>query len=466
MQQSLGLDVETGNVDSKHDEDGRMKRTGTIVTASAHIITAIIGSGVLSLAWAIAQLGSVAGPIAMVAFAIITLYTSLLLVDCYRSPDGKRNYTYMDAVRTHLGGVKVKLCGLAQYATLIGISIGYTITTALSLAAIVRTNCCHKHGREDEDCRPSKQKFILMFGAVQVLLSQIPNFHQLSFLSLIAALMSFAYSSIGLVLSAVKIANGADGKTSTIGMPVGANNSGTDKMFNTFSALGNIALAFAFSSVLIEIQDTLKSSSKEKRVMKHASTIGITISGIFYLLCGTLGYVAFGNGAPGNILTDNHGFYDPYWLETAANACVVIHLVGAYQVFTQPVFALAESWSRTRWPHSPLEYDVRVPLGGNLRLSVFRLVWRTAYVAFTTLVAMIFPFFNAILGLLGAMAFWPLAIFFPVEMYIVQAKISRLSFRWIWLQALSYFCLIVSVLAAVGSVRDLTKSVMNFKPFE
>ncbi|MCL7046262.1 hypothetical protein MKW94_005586, partial [Papaver nudicaule] len=42
------------------DDDGRVKRTGTLLTASAHIITAVIGSGVLSLAWAIAQLGWIA----------------------------------------------------------------------------------------------------------------------------------------------------------------------------------------------------------------------------------------------------------------------------------------------------------------------------------------------------------------------------------------------------------------------
>jgi amino acid permease len=67
-------------------------------TASAHIITAVIGSGVLSLAWAIAQLGWVAGPAVMLPFSFVTYYTSSLLADCYRSGDemtGKRNYTYM-----------------------------------------------------------------------------------------------------------------------------------------------------------------------------------------------------------------------------------------------------------------------------------------------------------------------------------------------------------------------------------
>lgn len=71
-----------------------------------HIITAVIGSGVLSLSWAIAQLGWLAGTVILVTFAIINYYTSTMLADCYRSPDaapGTRNYTYMDVVRAYLG---------------------------------------------------------------------------------------------------------------------------------------------------------------------------------------------------------------------------------------------------------------------------------------------------------------------------------------------------------------------------
>lgn len=79
---------------------------GTLWTASAHIITAVIGSGVLSLAWATAQLGWIAGPSVMFLFSFVTYYTSTLLAACYRSGDpvtGKRNYTYVDAVRSNLG---------------------------------------------------------------------------------------------------------------------------------------------------------------------------------------------------------------------------------------------------------------------------------------------------------------------------------------------------------------------------
>ncbi|CAK9162095.1 unnamed protein product [Ilex paraguariensis] len=88
------------------DDDGRLKRTGTFWTATSHIITAVIGSGVLSLAWAIGQLGWVAGPTVMILFAFVILYTSNLLSQCYRAGDpvtGPRNYTYMDAVKANLG---------------------------------------------------------------------------------------------------------------------------------------------------------------------------------------------------------------------------------------------------------------------------------------------------------------------------------------------------------------------------
>jgi amino acid permease len=78
---------------------------GTVWTATAHIVTAVIGSGVLALAWSVAQLGWVAGPLALAGFACVTYYTSTLLANAYRAPHpvtGDRNRTYMDAVRSYL----------------------------------------------------------------------------------------------------------------------------------------------------------------------------------------------------------------------------------------------------------------------------------------------------------------------------------------------------------------------------
>lgn len=78
-------------------------------------------------------------------------------------------------------------------------------------------------------------------------------------------------------------------------------------------------------------QDTLKSSPPENKTMKRASLFGIITTTIFYMSVGCAGYAAFGDNAPGNLLT-GFGFYNPYWLVDFGNACVVVHLVGAYQV--------------------------------------------------------------------------------------------------------------------------------------
>jgi amino acid permease len=83
----------------------RLSVSGTVWTATAHIVTAVIGSGVLALAWSVAQLGWVAGPLALAGFACVTFYTSTLLANAYRAPHpvtGTRNRTYMDAVRSYL----------------------------------------------------------------------------------------------------------------------------------------------------------------------------------------------------------------------------------------------------------------------------------------------------------------------------------------------------------------------------
>jgi len=47
---------------------------------------------------------------------------------------------------------------------------------------------------------------MIIFACIQIVLSQIPDFHKLSWLSIVAAVMSFAYASIGVGLSIAKVA--------------------------------------------------------------------------------------------------------------------------------------------------------------------------------------------------------------------------------------------------------------------
>jgi hypothetical protein len=106
--------------------------------------------------------------------------------------------------------------------------------------AINRSNCFHRNGH-DAPCEANNTvDMIIIFAGIQILLSQLPNFHKLWWLSIVAAVMSLAYSSIGL--------------------------------------------------------------------------------------------------------------YDPFWLVDVGNACIAVHLIGAYQVFCQPVYQVVEGWARGAWP--------------------------------------------------------------------------------------------------------------------
>ncbi|XP_050213277.1 amino acid permease 3-like [Mercurialis annua] len=468
----VSIDMQTQVSASKWvDDDGRPKRTGTVWTASAHIITAVIGSGVLSLAWAIAQLGWVAGPAVMFLFSFVTYYTSTLLSACYRSGDpltGKRNYTYMDAVRTNLGGAKVKICGFVQYLNLFGVAIGYTIASSISMMAIKRSNCFHASGGKNP-CKMNANPYMIAFGITEIIFSQIPDFDQLWWLSILAAVMSFTYSIIGLGLGITQVAQNGKFMGSSTGISIGATVTQTQKIWRSFQALGDIAFAYSYSIILIEIQDTVKSPPSESKTMKKATLTSVSVTTLFYMLCGCFGYAAFGDMSPGNLLT-GFGFYNPYWLLDIANVAIVVHLVGAYQVYCQPLFAFVEKAAAQRYPDNGfITEDIKIPIPGCRRpfnLNLFRVVWRTIFVVFTTVISMLLPFFNDIVGLLGALGFWPLTVYFPVEMYIAQKKIPKWSTRWLCLQILSAACLVITIAAAAGSIAGVIGDLKSIKPFQ
>ncbi|BFG33631.1 hypothetical protein CerSpe_199070 [Prunus speciosa] len=409
-----------------------LKRTGTIWTAIAHIITGVIGAGVLSLAWSVAQLGWLAGPLLMLVFAAVTILSNNLLSDCYRYPDSDgptRSRSYLEAVKIYLGEKRQTVSAIFVHESLYGCGIAYTITAASSVRAIQKSNCYHKEGHQ-ASCE---------YGTT---------------------IMSFTYAFIGLGLGFAKVIENGRIQGSLGGVPT---SNVADKLWLAFQALGDIAFAYPYSIILLEIQDTLKSPPAENKTMKKASMVAIFVTTFFYLCCGCFGYAAFGDDTPGNLLT-GFGFYEPYWLIDFANACIVLHLVGGYQVYSQPVFAVAERWLSKKYPDSGFVnnfYSIKVPLLPRFQANPFRLCFRTVYVVSTTGIAMLFPYFNQVLGVLGALNFWPLAIYFPVEMYFVQKKIGSWTRKWIVLKAFSLVCFLVTVVGVIGSVQGLISAKLS-----
>ena len=84
------------------------------------------------------------------------------------------------------------------------------------------------------------------------------------------------------------------------------------------------------------MQDTLRSKPSERSQMRKAISSSWIIFTSLYMCVGCLGYSAFGDKTPINLLTKTgvYGFFNPYWLIDAGNMFVMLRMVGAYQVST------------------------------------------------------------------------------------------------------------------------------------
>ncbi|XP_071727694.1 probable amino acid permease 7 [Rutidosis leptorrhynchoides] len=421
-------------------------------TAFAHIITAVIGSGVLSLSWSVAQLGWIAGPFTLILFALVTLFNASLLSNCHhylnpRNGDTIINRSYLQAVQNILGHISGVVCAFFIYLNIFKLGVVYTITSASSIRAIKQSNCYHEQGREAA-CEYRVESYMLLFGIINIIASQIPNFYSTQWLSIMATVMSFAYSLIGSGLGLVQTIGNGKIKGSIGGV---ATDKPIQKVWLVAQAIGDIAFAYPFPLIFLEVQNTLKSPPTTKVTMLKASRISVFTTTVFYLLCGGFGYAAFGNSTPGNILT-GFGFYDPYWLIDLANACVFLHLVGGYQIFSQTLYGIVERWYAEKYPESELLKEFRIL---EIRMNPLRLCFRTSYVILTTALAIIFPYFNEAVAFAGSVTFWPLVIYFPVELYFVQKKIVPWSGKWVLLRIFTILCFFITLFAFVGSIQGI-----------
>ncbi|GER52720.1 amino acid transporter [Striga asiatica] len=461
---------------SDHPASASPNRTGNAWTAVAHIITGVIGSGVLSLAWSMAQLGWVWGPLLMLFFAAVTLASTFLLCSCYRSPDPDygpvRNGSYLAAVKRNLadnfGGER--LIGTMEMEMMqeecMDMRLAYTNESLWDrnslhyyyrylheVPAIRRSSCYRKDGKDDP-CEFGSTQYMLIFGVVQIFMSQIPDFHSMEWLSVVAAIMSLAYSTIGLGLGAAKVVGNRVIKGSVGGVSASTT---MQKLWRVSQAVGDIAFAYPYSMIVLEIQDTLRSPPSERETMNKASLISTFITTFFYLSCGGFGYAAFGDQTPGDLLT-GFGNYGSHLVIDFANACVVVHLIGGYQVYSQPVFAMVDKWLAEQFPCISFvnrNYTLKFPLLPPLSLNLARLCFRSAYVASTTGVAMVFPYFNQVLGVLGTINFWPLSIYFPVEMWLRQKDLKPWTIKWVVLRSFSIVCFVINMFVFAGSIEGI-----------
>lgn len=102
-------------------------------------------------------------------------------------------------------------------------------------------------------------------------------------------------------------------------------------MFDFFSGLGDVAFAFAGHNVVLEIQATIPSTpgKPSKGPMWKGVVIAYLIVAACYFPVAFCGYLVFGNQVEDNVLVS---LEKPAYLIVAANAFVLVHVIGSYQV--------------------------------------------------------------------------------------------------------------------------------------
>lgn len=105
------------------------------------------------------------------------------------------------------------------------------------------------------------------------------------------------------------------------------------QVFQFLSALGDVAFAFAGHNVVLEIQATIPSSPEKpsKKPMWKGVVVAYIIVALCYFPVAVIGYWVFGNSVEDNVLLS---LEKPIWLVASANAFVVVHVIGSYQVRT------------------------------------------------------------------------------------------------------------------------------------
>ncbi|KAL2332689.1 hypothetical protein Fmac_013902 [Flemingia macrophylla] len=402
-----------------------------------HNLTAMVGAGVLSLPFALSNMGWGPGVTALILSWIITLYTLWQMVEMHEMVPGKRFDRYHELGQQAFGEkLGLWIVVPQQVVVEVGTCIIYMVIGGKSLKKAHDTLCT--------DCREIKTSYwIVIFASVNFLLAQCPNLDSISMISLGAAVMSLTYSTMAWGASIKKgVAPNVDyGFRGT---------STADVVFNFFAALGDVAFAYAGHNVVLEIQATMPSTPEKpsKKPMWKGVILAYIGVAFCYFPVALIGYYMFGNSVDDNILlTLEH----PAWLIATANLLVFVHVVGGYQVFAMPVFDMIETYLVKKLKFAPS--------------AALRITTRTVYVALTMLIGICVPFFGSLLGFLGGFAFAPTSYFLPCIIWLKLKKPKKYGLSW----TINWICIVLGVLlmivSPIGGLRNIILSAKSYKFF-
>ncbi|XP_010278251.1 PREDICTED: GABA transporter 1-like [Nelumbo nucifera] len=421
-----------------------LKSKGSWLHCGYHLTTSIVAPPLLSLPFALASLGWVAGVLSLIIGAMVTFYSYNLisLVLEHHAHKGHRHLRFRDMATDILGPRWGRYyVGPIQFLVCYGAVVGSTLLGGQCMKTIYQIST--------PDGSMKLYQFVVIFGCFMLLLAQVPSFHSLRHINLISLVLCLAYSTCA-TAGSIYIGDSSKGPTKDYSL----NSDGTNRLFGIFNAIAIIATTFG-NGIIPEIQATLAPPVKGKMFKGLSVCYAVVI--VTFFSVGISGYWAFGNQAEGTVLSnflDNGKPLVPKWFLMMTNIFTLLQLSAVGVVYLQPTNEVLE-----RTFADPMSHEF------SIRNVVPRLISRSLSVVIATTVAAMLPFFGDINAMIGAFGFIPLDFILPSVFFNLTFRPSRRG-PIFWVNTiLAVVFSVLGVIAAVAAVRQISLDAKNYKLF-
>ncbi|KAJ4913943.1 Lysine histidine transporter-like 7 [Raphanus sativus] len=457
MSHTLSKDTQPTSDDDDRGDVGRIpveewlpiteSRKGNVFTATFHLFCSGLGFQVLLLPAAFAALGWVWGIIILTVGFAWKLYTTWLLVHLHEAVHGTRFSRYLRLAIASFGIKLGKLLGIFPVMYLSGgacsilvITGGKTIKQLLHIMY------------EGETVPLTTLQCFVIFSCLAVVMSQFPNLNSLFGLSFIGGVMAIAYSTA--IWSLPLTRDPQRDHQNNVSYAI------KDTSFdNIFNAIGLIAISLRGNNLILEIQGTLPSDSKNpsSKTMWRAVVISHVIIAVCMFLVAIVVYWAYGDKIPatGGPIGNYLKLYEQDYSKRAAcfiHITFIINCLCSYPINLMPACDNAEMVYVTK-RRKPCSVFVRMMFRVFLGLVCF-------------FIAVGFSFLPYLAVLIGAVALL-VTFTYPCFMWISIKQPERKSLMWLLNILVGSLGASLSVLLVVASALFLADRGLHanfFKP--
>ncbi|WJX36113.1 hypothetical protein P8452_24025 [Trifolium repens] len=413
-------------------------RKGNAYYAAFHLLCSGIGFQALVLPLAFTTLGWSWGIICLCVAFTWQLYTLWLLIHLHESDSGVRHSRYLKLAMAAFGEKLGKILVLFPIQYLSGGTCVTLIMIGGGTMKIFFQIIC------GDSCSLYQLKTIewyLVFTVAAILLAQLPNLNSIAGISLIGAITAVSYCAMIWIVSVYQ------GRLPNVSYEPPRGQSQATRIFSVLNALGIIAFAFRGHNLVLEIQGTISSDSKNPS--RLAMWKGVMFAYLVIAFClfplAIGGYWAYGNLIPSNggmlsALQKYHEHDTSKFIIALTSLLVVINSLSSFQIYAMPVFDNLEFRYTSKW-NKPCPRWLQIAFRGLFGCLAF-------------FISVALPFLPSLAGLIGGVAL-PITIAYPCFMWIVIKKPKKYSTTWYLNWTLGAVGMILSVLVVTGAIWSM-----------